>query len=683
MAKINVLPKNIAQLIAAGEVVERPASVIKELVENSIDAKASTITIEIQNGGIRYIRITDNGTGIQKDDVANAFKNHATSKITNAQDLDAIFTLGFRGEALASIAAVAKVQLLTKTQNETNGTRYVIEAGEEISLDEAGCPNGTTIVVRDLFFNTPARMKFMKRDVSEANAVADVIDKLALSHPEVSFRFIREGKQVLLTAGDSKQISAIHSVFSGTFAKDLIAVDYSMNGIDVTGYISKPMNSRASRSMQYFYLNNRFIKSRSCAMSMENAYKNMTMIGKFPICVLNISVSPENVDVNVHPAKTEVRFSDEKRVTSVIYYAVKTALEKYDTPIQVDLSKREKLIQKPQTQALQYEMANANKNADTATYKPKQNQDFWSNVSSNQFKSQLKQSVQNEDVSIFEDEVNLVKPANLVQEPPVKESQDKFFMLDEEDEQIDLTTPSPTIKNEDISEQTQVFYDTPFEQDEPDLTAEKSYKQSDTQQPEIVIKEKSDEPNLRLIGEVFKTFILCEYGQKMLLLDKHAAHERIIFNRLKSQSQGKIASQMLLIPITVTLSKNEYNCVMQNLEVFEKSGYGIDDFGDGSIIIRQMPAMLTTDDVENTVSEITHYLMQNANVIENEKIDHIYHTCACKAAIKAGNNSSDQELIYLVNQVISDDEVRYCPHGRPVLVELTKYELEKWFGRIK
>ena len=356
MAKINVLPKHIAELIAAGEVVERPASVVKELMENSIDAGATTITLEIRNGGVRYIRITDNGCGIDHDDVPKAFLSHATSKIKDENDLNSIFTLGFRGEALASIAAVSKTEILTKTAEAALGTSYAVEGGVQTRYDEAGCPNGTTIVVRDLFYNTPARMKFLKKDVSEANAVADIVDKIALSHPEVSVRFIREGKQALITPGDGKLLSTIYSVFGRTFAESLLEVDYKLDGVEVKGFVCKPMSSRPSRAMQYFFLGGRFIKSRACVGAMENAYKNSIMVGKFPSCVLNINVRPDTVDVNVHPAKTEVRFSDERRVSSAVYFAVKSALESFDTMPEVDLSARNKVMQRAVPEAVQLNM---------------------------------------------------------------------------------------------------------------------------------------------------------------------------------------------------------------------------------------------------------------------------------------------------------------------------------------
>ena len=401
MAKINVLPKHIAELIAAGEVVERPASVVKELLENSIDAGATTITIDIRNGGVQYIRITDNGCGIEYEDVPKAFISHATSKIQDENDLNSIFTLGFRGEALASIAAVSRTEILTKTESETLGTTYAVEGGVQTRYDQAGCPNGTTIVVRDLFYNTPARMKFLKKDVAEANAVADVVDKISLSHPEVSIRFIREGKQALITPGDGKLLSAIYSVFGRTFAESLLEVDYKLDGVEVSGYVCKPMSSRPSRAMQYFFLNGRYIKSRSCVASMENAYKNSIMVGKFPSCVLNVKVRPDVVDINVHPAKTEVRFSDERKVSSAVYFAVKSALESFDIMPELNLSRAAKVTQRAIPESVQLSMLDdePEKKADFSSSvfgsKPKEapkpvvkaepKKDLWQNMPSKDF----------------------------------------------------------------------------------------------------------------------------------------------------------------------------------------------------------------------------------------------------------------------------------------------------------
>ena len=672
MAKINVLSKHIAELIAAGEVVERPASVVKELMENSIDAGATAITLEIKNGGVTYIRITDNGCGIEHEDVPNAFVSHATSKLQNEEDLNSIFTLGFRGEALASIAAVSRAEMLTKTQSAQFGTSYMISGGIQTRYEQAGCPKGTTIVVRDLFYNTPARMKFLKRDVSEANAVADVVDKIALSHPEVSIRFIREGKQALITPGDNKLLSAIYSVFGRAFADTLIEVNYNLDGVKVTGYVSRPSMSRPSRSMQFFYLNNRFIKSRSCTASMENAYKNAIMVGKFPSCVLNIAVSPETVDVNVHPAKTEVRFSDERKISSAVYFAVKTAIESLDTAPQVDLTRATKLTEKTRQQAVQLQMveddapvkvSEPDKEQVANSYKEKQKEypsqskpDFWSAMSSSQFRDNVVKSVPG-------DNPYIITP----QEPDlIGDFRKKQTAC------ADTVYKAVSDENEkQLSKRNDTAIDT----------------KTDNKNPEVGIKilpENHIKPRpLRLLGEAFKTYIICEYDEKVCLIDKHAAHERIIYNKMKKHAQDNTSSQVLLSAVTVTINKNEYNTVLENLSVFSKAGYLVEDFGSGVVIVRECPMEISGDDIEDTVIEIASYLVENRTNVESEKIDRIHHTGACKAAIKAGYKNSTAEMKILAEQVLYDDNVRYCPHGRPVLIELTKYELEKQFGRIQ
>ena len=374
MPEIRVLPKNIADLIAAGEVVERPASVIKELLENSIDAGSKNITVEIMNGGIKYIRVTDDGCGISERDIRYAFVSHATSKIKSEDDLNNIYTLGFRGEALASVAAVSKVDVLTREENSDSGVHYSIEGGNEICLDEAGCPKGTTIVVSDLFYNTPARMKFLKKDVSEANAVSDIVDRIALSHPDVSIRFIRDNKQTLMTSGNGDLMSAVYSVLGGDFSKSLIPISYDLDSVKVSGYISKPISCRASRSMQYFYLNGRYIKSKTIIAALENAYKNSVMVGKFPCCIMNIEIDAGSVDVNVHPTKTEVRFSDERRIFNAVYYACLNSLNKNDTRVQVNLDKpAQKMIEKSTQHYSQIRME----------AKPKK--DFWQNLTGQEF----------------------------------------------------------------------------------------------------------------------------------------------------------------------------------------------------------------------------------------------------------------------------------------------------------
>lgn len=644
MPKINILPKNIAELIAAGEVVERPASVVKELTENSIDAGATTITVEIKNGGISYIRITDNGCGIFNEDVPKAFISHATSKVSTASDLDSIFTLGFRGEALASIAVVSKTELFTKSPEEETGMHYIIEGGEEICLENAGCPNGTTIVVRDLFYNTPARMKFLKKDVSEANAVFDVIEKLAVSHPEISFRFIRDGKQTLLTPGDNKLFSAIFAVYGKPFSETLIKVDYELNGISVRGYVCKPFNSRPTRAMQIFFLNGRYIKSGACTASLENAYKNSVMVGRYPACVLNITVPLHLVDVNVHPAKTQVRFSDETKIYSAVYYAVVSAINNFDTRPKFDVAK---VAQRAADNATQLHMTQAEHKPAYPT--EKQKQDFWQKVPASSF-----------------------SPVQRVEAPAVSNP-----FKDDNDEPDLVSGSFKSIKKEALSK---------TEETAQNVNSYPSVEQQETvfEEPEskVVITEEEAPKPVRVIGEAFKTYIICEQGEKLYLIDKHAAHERIIFNRLKARDMTA-STQLLLTPVTVSLSKNEYSVVIQNLDAFKKSGFEVEDFGKDTIIVRECPMMIDPADTHDIVAEIAENLLSGKTDTSSDMIDMMLHTSACKAAIKAGNKNSIFELEKLANEVIQRDDVRYCPHGRPVLIEITRYDLEKQFGRIQ
>lgn len=697
MAKINVLPKHIAELIAAGEVVERPASVVKELLENSIDAGATTITIEIRNGGVQYIRITDNGCGIEYEDVPKAFISHATSKIQDENDLNSIFTLGFRGEALASIAAVSRAEILTKTESETLGTSYAVEGGVQTRYDQAGCPNGTTIVVRDLFYNTPARMKFLKKDVAEANAVADVVDKISLSHPEVSIRFIREGKQALITPGDGKLLSAIYSVFGRTFAESLLEVDYKLDGVEVSGYVCKPMSSRPSRAMQYFFLNGRYIKSRSCVASMENAYKNSIMVGKFPSCVLNVKVRPDVVDINVHPAKTEVRFSDERKVSSAVYFAVKSALESFDTMPELNLSRAAKVTQRAMPESVQLSMLDdePEKKADFSSSvfgsKPKEapkpvvkaepKKDFWQNMPSKDFAAKtteknIKPNKDENEPDLISSAINNIKVRNEEERRSVPTSNHAARVQNNNLRVSEDNSFADKIAKPELSKQA------PVRQDEPKVN-ESSKTPQPPVQPKVQVENRAVNKPIRLLGEVFKTYIICEFDGKVVMIDKHAAHERIIYNKMKAAAKENISSQVLLSAIKVTLNKNEYTAVIENIDVFKSAGYLIEDFGDGVVVIRECPMLILGDDVEDTVIEMASYLTENRTNIEAEVIDKIHHTAACKAAIKAGYKNSTAEMKVLAEQVLYDDNVRYCPHGRPVLIELSKYELEKQFGRIQ
>ncbi len=690
MAKINILSQHIAELIAAGEVVERPASVVKELMENSIDAGATSITVEIKNGGVTYIRITDNGCGIEREDVPNAFISHATSKIKDENDLNSIFTLGFRGEALASVAAVSRTELLTKTADESMGTSFAISGGIQQRYEPAGCPDGTTIIVRDLFYNTPARMKFLKRDVSEANAVAEVVDRIALSHPEISIRFIREGKQALITPGDGKVLSAIYSVFGKAFADSLLPVDYELDGIKVEGYTCKPHSARPTRSMQYFYLNNRYIKSRSCIASMENAYKNTVMVGKFPSCVLNITVPPHTVDVNVHPAKTEVRFSDDRRVSSAVYYAVKSAIEELDKAPEVNLSRIQRLAQKtlpdnPQIVIQEIEPQSQSHVPASAMHRPvriepkpknytaNSPRDFWNKMTSSEFQASVSAPEAENPFAESPAEPDLLSS--------FKQRQKDYTDNNSSSKIVEKAPILPEISTEKSGiEEAFVIGGDIGVSDEikvPDVVQTPTVSFAPANEKETAAKP------LRLLGEAFRTYVICEYDGKLCLIDKHAAHERIIFNKMKKNAENNVSSQVLLAPVTVTLSKTEYDTVISNLEVFRKAGYLVEDFGSGVVIVRECPMLISGDDIEDTVIEIAGYLIENRTNTEPEKIDKIYHTAACKAAIKAGYKNSTAEMKVLAEQVLYDDEVRYCPHGRPVLIELSKYELEKQFGRIQ
>lgn len=636
MPKINRLPKSIYELIAAGEVVERPASVVKELVENSIDAGAKDITVEIQNGGIKYIRITDNGCGISREDVPLAFTSHATSKISREEDLFSIGTLGFRGEALASISAVSHTEMLTRTNDSNIGTRMTVSGGEFSKCEDAGCPAGTTIIIRDLFYNTPARMKFLKTDRSEGMAVAGIVDKIALSHPEISFRFIKDGKQLLCTSGNGELYSAIYSVFGKEFAETLIPASYDINGITVRGYISKPFNSRGSNSMQTFFVNDRFIKSRTACAALNEAYKNSVMVGRYPACVLFITTPPQAVDVNVHPAKTEVRFSNEKAIFDVIYYAAKNALNGDDSRPQASF-KRNELLEPAKSEPVQERLI-IDETSPVASS---------SDIGYNSFAEKHRNAyIPNKPQQIFYD------------------SGKTNYNKSNDDDTIDLSVRT-VVPTQSVTP--------PISENKTEISEEFGVK---------IVDDNEKAVNIRYIGEAFKTYIFAEFDGKLIIIDKHAAHERMLFNKLKKEN-GKNGSQMLLSPISVTLSKEEYAAILENIGTVRESGFEIDDFGEGTVIVRACPLNLEKENIVSLITEIAGYLLKNQRDILPEKLDWIYHSIACRAAIKAGNNNSDYELMRFVKKLLTDKDVRYCPHGRPVIVEMTKYELDKQFGRIQ
>lgn len=701
MGRINVLDKHTAELIAAGEVVERPSSVVKELLENSIDAGATQITVEIMHGGIDYLRITDNGCGILKEDVRNAFKRNATSKISVDSDLEKIGTLGFRGEALASISSVSKVQLITKAKEENIGSAYEIDGGEEISFDDAGCPDGTTFIMRNLFYNVPARYKFLKKDVAEGNAVASVIDKIALSHPEIAITFIRDNKRVLKTAGDGKLMSSIYAVYGRDFASTLIPVDYELNGMKLTGYISRPTNGRANRNMQNTFINGRFVKSRTISVALEEACKGSIMIGKFPSCVLNLQISPEAVDVNVHPSKIEVRFINERPVFDTVYHGVKSALLRGDSRKEAVLNHNNTVNIKPLNP---FNLANKvinkepPKSVQKAPEKPREKSIF----------DELDLPTK----TVKYNKVNKVSDSSSVQKKYM-EFLENNKKLSENNQTTDNTICDNIVNNEENNVSTESKIETkmnevkedtslnqevqkvnPFEELELEkiTTEEKksdvdvvlpTERQTNSSSENIEIKTLIDEDkrSFRFIGEAMNTYIIVETdNNKLVLIDKHAAHERIIFEKLKRE-KGTGSVQLLLIPITVTLEKNEYTVAIEHLDMFKSVGFDVEDFGNGTLIVRSAPSYLRNDDIEDTIVEICGYIAENRKNVMSEHMEWIYHNISCRSAIKAGDSSTAKELIDIAKTVFSDDSIRYCPHGRPVCIELSKYEIEKQFGR--
>ncbi len=650
MGKIQVLPKSIAEKIAAGEVVERPASVIKELVENSIDAGADKITIEINHGGIMYMRVTDNGSGIKKEDIKTAFLRHATSKISTQTDLDSISTLGFRGEALAAICAVSKVEVLTFNEQDDCGTQYVIEGGEEKSFLDTGCPKGTTIIVRDLFYNTPARMKFLKKDVTEANAVAALIDRIALSHPDIAFNLIRDGKKTLSTAGNGDLKSAIYSVLGRDYTNGLIPVNNSLQSVSVSGYISKPVFCKSSRSGQFFFLNGRLVKSLTAMAALEQAYKNSIMVGKFPSCVINICVPFEFVDVNVHPAKTEVRFADEKTVFDCIYFSVKTALTQGDTRPELNIAPKNTYT--PQIKTEQYTQTNINLNASSGVSK----------IQAEKYVPQEKVAPAKSQIEAFTKMLADINTDAPLENKPTVTLNDSAKDFSFENKNITISYEEPKKK---------VDVDIVLDDKQTVEEQNNNYKPVESNQTE-------DEVPIKYIGEAFSTYIIVERADSIFVIDKHAAHERILFNKLKKQ---EVSEQMLLSSKPVNLTKEEYDILINNMDVLSDSGFEIEDFGGSSVVVRSLPSILTDCDIPLLLTEIAKGLKYGNKVLV-ERMDDIYHTMSCKAAIKAGMVSGKTELEQLAKAVLNDKDVLYCPHGRPVAFEITNNQLKKQFGRI-
>lgn len=703
MGVINVLDKHIAELIAAGEVVERPSSVIKELVENSIDAGAKNITVEIKNGGTTFMRVADDGCGIYRDDIKKAFLRHATSKVKTANDLDSIATLGFRGEALASISAVSRLQVITKNENEEIGSCYEIEGGDEISLEEAGCPTGTTFVIRDLFYNIPARSKFLKKDVAEGNAVSALMDKIVLSHPEVAFTFIRDGKQVLRTFGDGKLLSAIYSVFGKDFAKGLIPVDYTLDSVTVKGYISKPINARPNRNMQNFFINGRFVKTRTGMAALEEAYKGSIMVGKFPSAVLQLTVPYEIIDVNVHPAKIEVRFINERPVFDAIYHAVKTALQQGDERKQVHFKENtafneiKKVNPFNNAQAVFAKAENTPaekpikpieriepvlKNSEPKPYNPFDELDLKDEKPKPLSIDNLKMSDSSNPFDIYSKQA--IKRNSELENKKAEFSKQRL----EKAEQLILKA---TQQEESLAKQEITVDDLTAESTETPLETEvskeevkplKEISENKTDNNDALTELPKEQTKLRFLGEAFNTYIIVEKNDnEVLIIDKHAAHERIIYEKLKADS-GSANVQYLLTPITVTLDKIDYDAAVSNLDMFAKCSFDVEDFGNGTLLVRSAPQYLAATEIADCITEMSGYIASGKKDIYTEKMDWFYHNVSCRSAIKAGNKSTVQELMDIAWTLEKNPQIKYCPHGRPICIVMTKYEIEKQFGRL-
>lgn len=709
MGVINVLDKHIAELIAAGEVVERPSSVIKELVENSIDAGAKNITVEIKNGGTTFMRVADDGCGIYRDDIKKAFLRHATSKVKTANDLDSIATLGFRGEALASISAVSRLQVITKNENEEIGSCYEIEGGDEISLEEAGCPTGTTFVIRDLFYNIPARSKFLKKDVAEGNAVSALMDKIVLSHPEVAFTFIRDGKLVLRTFGDGKLLSAIYSVFGKDFAKGLIPVDYTLDSVTVKGYISKPINSRPNRNMQNFFINGRFVKTRTGMAALEEAYKGSIMVGKFPSAVLQLTVPYEIIDVNVHPAKIEVRFINERPVFDAIYHAVKTALQQGDERKQIHFKENtafneiKKVNPFNNAQAVFAKAENTPaekpikpieriepvlKNSEPKPYNPFDELDLKDEKTKPVSFDNLKMSDSSNPFDIYSKQA--IKRNSELENKKAEFSKQKL----EKAEQLILkaTQQEESLPNQEITvdDLTAESMETPIETEvskeevKPleDVKPLKEISENKTDNNDSLTELPKEQTKLRFLGEAFNTYIIVEKNDnEVLIIDKHAAHERIIYEKLKADS-GSANVQYLLTPITVTLDKIDYDAAVSNLDMFAKCSFDVEDFGNGTLLVRSAPQYLAATEIADCITEMSGYIASGKKDIYTEKMDWFYHNVSCRSAIKAGNKSTVQELMDIAWTLEKNPQIKYCPHGRPICIVMTKYEIEKQFGRL-
>ena len=685
MAVIRILDQHTAELIAAGEVVERPASAAKELLENAIDAGAGQITISITRGGIQQIQVTDNGSGIEAEYIANAFVRHATSKIQTEQDLDSIHTLGFRGEALASIASVARVEVLTRTEQDEFACAYRIEGGKELGLEIGARPVGTTITVNDLFYNTPARMKFLKKDVSEGTFVADVVLHAALSHPEISFRFIREGKQQFVTPGDGVLRSAAYAALGRDFSRDLVETEHTVGAYRVHGLITPPRACRASRGAQYFYINGRYVKNRTMMAAMENAYKGTLMQGKFPGGILCLEMPADLVDVNVHPAKTEVRFAREGEVFDAVYSAVKQALAAPGTG-ECRFDPEGKPAANSGLSALRPAAAPAQQ---AAAPRQAEKAGGFVSMSAQEYRQKVMGAPAAQPPKPAPTVTEVYSPllggklrSPLITEleggePPVMPGRPAAPLPEEPDLTIYPELP-PEPPRQAAAAPVPQPEETPAPQ--PEAKPEPVFAQPDSGEQTTLLPEPENEP-LRYVGEVFRTYIITERGSELCLIDKHAAHERILFEKLAAD-YGNVASQMLLVPLQIELSAAEKQGVLQNEALLRDAGVEVEDFGGNTVLLRGVPADVAVENAEDMLVELAAKLAQGSKDALTERTEWVLHSIACRAAIKAGDRSSPEQLLHLAGQILSGEVPPFCPHGRPVVLKLTRKELEKRFGRI-
>lgn len=712
MAVIHVLDKHTAELIAAGEVVERPASVVKELLENSIDAGATQVTVSIESGGVKLIEISDNGTGIEAEYISTAFIRHATSKIETPDDLTNIHTLGFRGEALASIASVARVELTTRTKVDEFATVYCIEGGEEVSREPGARAVGTTIRVKDLFYNTPARMKFLKKDSSEGTFVSDTVTHVALSHPEVSVKFIREGKLQYVTPGDGQLRGAAYAVLGREFSRDLIELKNQEGVYRITGLVTPPKSCRASRSMQHFYINGRYVRNRTMMAGMEMAFKGTMMQGKFPGGILLLEMPADLVDVNVHPAKIEARFARENDVFDVVYHAVKLALAQPGTgerlfTFEADKEEEKAENSKKDADIIKNDVKNNNFTGLSAIIRGQADpgvlpQQHWEPAKPAAAPQQpapaaamqiptapsvprWKGSAQNEDM--LDPFVTLHSPKLETTKAP------EPFRAAASETQLDVEPKFGETKLHSPQDHMAAWnpaQEAPKEEPESAPYAETEPDAPEAAEQETVLAEPeqmnfdptADQPEpLRYVGEVFRTYILAERGDELCLIDKHAAHERQLYEKLAA-NYGNVPSQMLLEPAAIDLAAEEKQALLDNIPLLENAGLEIADFGGNTVVLRAVPADVEPQNAESLLVEIANKLLKGGHDALNEHTEWVLHSISCRAAIKAGDKSSPQELLALAEKILSGEVPPFCPHGRPCVLKLTRKELEKQFGRI-